>query len=49
MLWALEKAGLLATGILTLNLSVGTILYAGWVLIRPSRRSESPEAAAMPR
>jgi hypothetical protein len=44
MLWTLESVGLLAAGALTVNLVVGSVVYAASVLIRfprTSLRSES--------
>jgi hypothetical protein len=40
MLWALERFGLLAAGALTVNLVIGSVVYAAWVLNRsaPTRR-----------
>ena len=34
MLWALESMGLLVASALTLNLVIGSVVYASWVLLR---------------
>jgi hypothetical protein len=40
MLWALETMGLLAAGAFTLDLVIGSVVYASWVLIRSLRSAE---------
>jgi hypothetical protein len=39
MLLTLQEIGLLAAGALTLNLVIGSVVYASWVLLRTSPRA----------